>query len=184
MSKRRSKQPAHRCPTCGREFKSFRDFPQIRIVTFERLSIPETLDTMSEAAARKQLARRRKNPLDANVLANVGINMTPQIARACELPAMVGYLEQLATCAGRVLQPNELLPPFKPHELFKWAHPIRETKLFLSLDEGESASEKERAIEVRVHCAGPNMGSAGGPTLQLLGVIARLKYQGLLVENL
>jgi hypothetical protein len=34
--------------------------------------------------------------------------------------------------------------------------------------------------EVQIHCKGPNLGSAGGPTLQRLGAIARLRYEGLL----
>ena len=34
-----------------------------------------------------------------------------------------------------------------------------------------------------MYCDGPNLGSAGGPTLQPLGAIARLHYRGLLAEG-
>jgi hypothetical protein len=80
------------------------------------------------------------------------------------------------------VSPAQLKPPFEPSGRFKWAHPIPGTKLFLSLSEGETAAEEERVAEIEVHCHGPNMGSAGGPTLLALGSIARLRYQGLLFE--
>jgi hypothetical protein len=169
-----------RCPTCGREFKSIRDYPRVLVLSFERLPIPEAVDQLSEAAAKKWLARRRTGGRAAN-RAGGGINLTPKIARACAQADVQEYLTRLAQLTGQILDPAQLKPPFTPSGRFKWAHPIPETKLFLSLTEEKPEDAVEGVAEVEVYCTGPNMGSAGGPTLQALGSIGRIRYQGLLM---
>jgi hypothetical protein len=91
------------------------------------------------------------------------------------------YLERLSKLANQIVDPAELKPPFPPSGRFKWAHPVPKTKLFLSLTEEKPDDTAEGVAVVEVYCDGPNMGSAGGPTLQALGAIGRLHYQGLLL---
>ncbi len=186
--------PDH-CPCCGREFKGVLDYPRVRILHFERLPLPEAIDSISAAAADKQLARwreRRSDPDAAPGLRQEGINMTPLISQACERGEIQDYFARLAVLAGHEVDPRELLPPLAPHGRFKWAHPLPDAGLYLSLRESEVSDgphpgplpEGEgaggRAADVEVYCDGPNMGSAGGPTLQSLGAVARLRYEGLL----
>ncbi len=171
----------HRCPTCGRKFKSIRHYPRVLVLGFLRLPIPEAVDRFSEAAAEKWLARRRREGLDGKRAGDEGINRTPEIASACARAEVQQYLERLARLAGQTVDPAQLKPPFKPCARFRWAHPIPETQLYLSLSEEKPASESEGVAAIEVYCDGPNMGPAGGPTLQSLGSIGRLRYQGLLL---
>ena len=83
---------------------------------------------------------------------------------------------------GREVEPRELLPRLAAHGIFKRAYPVADTGIYLSLSDTEPSSEAGRLAEVEVLCDGPNMGSAGGPTLQSLGAVARLRYEGLLVS--
>jgi len=176
--------PLHHCPACGREFKDILDYPRVRILEFERLPIPEAIDSMSGAAAEKRLARsraERSNPDAPPGFREDGINMTPLIARACDTSAVQDYLGRLAALQGREVAPQELLPPLAAHGIFKWAYPVEDTGIYLSLSDSETSNDAARVAEVQVYCDGPNMGSAGGPTLQSLGAVARLRYEGLLV---
>jgi len=166
-----------RCPTCGRKFKSIRDYPRVLVLSFERLPIPEAVDRFSGEAAEKWLARKRSE----GRAADDGINRTPEIAKACALAEVQEYRERLAQLTGQIVAPADLKPPFEPSGRFKWAHPIPKTKLFLSLTEEKSEDVSDGLAVVEVHCDGPNMGSAGGPTLQRLGPIFRIRYQGLLL---
>ncbi len=176
--------PLHHCPACGREFKDILDYPRVRILEFERLPIPEAIDYMSGAAAEKRLARFRVERFHPDVppsFREEGINRTPAIARACEMSAVQEYLDRLAALSGREVAAQELLPPLLAHGRFKWAYPVADTGIYLSLSDGETSSDAARVAEVQVYCDGPSMGSAGGPTLQSLGAVARLRYEGLLV---
>ena len=84
---------------------------------------------------------------------------------------------------GQEVPPRKLLPPLKPSGRFKWAYPAGDTGIYLSLADAVVQTGDTGTAEIQVHCDGPNLGSAGGPTLQPLGAIARLHYQGLLVEG-
>jgi hypothetical protein len=176
---------AHHCPCCGREFKSILDYPRVRILGFERLPVPEAVDSISGAAAEKRMARWRAERSEPDALPSLrdgGINMTPVIARACDTQEVQDYFARLTALQGRNVAPQELLPPFAAHGRFKWAYPVADTGIYLSFSESETSTETARVADVEVHCDGPNMGSAGGPTLQLLGAVARLRYEGLLVS--
>jgi hypothetical protein len=174
----------HVCPACRRAFRCILDYPRVRILSFERLPVPEAVDTMSEAAARKQLARRRRSAPDEPLrIRDDGINMTPIIEAACNSPAVTDYLKQVAGLVGQAVKPRQLTPPGRVDAVFRWAHPVPGTDLYLSLGEAEEAPSEESVAEVQIHCEGPNLGSAGGPTLQQLGPIARIGYQGLLARR-
>jgi hypothetical protein len=110
-----------------------------------------------------------------------GINRTPEIAAACARADVQDYFQRLGQMTGQILDPAQLKPPFEPSGRFKFAHPIPETKLFLSLTEEKSHDANEGTASVEVYCDGPNMGSAGGPTLLALGSVGRIRYQGLLL---
>ncbi len=181
----------HHCPACGREFKHILDYPRVRILTFERLPIPEAVDSWSDAAAEKRLSRLQAERFSPDAAGGSqqeelhrrdGINMTPQIARACNTREVQDYLARLMALCGREVAPQELVPPLVAHGHFKWAYPVEETGIYLSLSDAEAPADDARVAEVQVHCDGPNLGSAGGPTLQPLGAIARLHYRGLLAS--
>ena len=174
----------HHCPTCGREFKDILDYPRVRILDFERLPIPEAIDTFSGAAAEKRMARWTAERSDPDALPSLredGINMTPVIAQACERSEVQDYFTRLAAVRGREVGPRELLPPLPAHGIFKRAYPVADTGIYLALSDAKASTEAGRVAEVEVLCDGPNMGSAGGPTLQSLGAVARLRYEGLLI---
>lgn len=175
-------QNTHNCPACGRGFKGIQDYPFVRILSFERLLMPEVMDYTSSAAAERQLALRRSERFDGNSRRRVGIYMTPEIVRACKTPDVAEYLTHLETLPGQDLIPNELLPPLRADQYFKWAYPVVDTSIYLSLTDPEPPTEDRGTAELQVHCEGPNLGSAGGRTLQPLGAIALLCYQGRLAK--
>jgi hypothetical protein len=182
-SESKLKDHAACCPTCGRQFKSVEDYPRVRILAFERLPIPEAVDQMSAAAAERRLARRRIAPDSAEVHREDGINMTPLIADACARPEVQVYFDQLSKLVGQEVVPTQLLPALRAHGLFRWAYPVERTGLYLALKESESQTNDERVATVQIYCDGPNMGSAGGPTLQALGPVAQIRYRGLLIKE-
>ena len=176
--------PLHHCPACGHKFKDILDFPRVRILEFGRLPIPEAMDSMSAAEAEKHLrdggqgGRGRKL---RQVLAD-GINMTQVIAQACERSEVQDYFARLAAMPGPRLASQDLMPPFPVDGIFKRAYPWPTPASTCRSPKSEISTETARVTDVEVFCDGPNMGSAGGPTLQSLGAVARLRYEGLLVS--
>ena len=173
---------SQRCPCCGRPFERILDYPRVRVLTFERLPLPETIDDVSDAAAQKALEWRRRNVAETD-WSRRGINMTPEIARACQTTQVQEYLDRLGDFVGRDTEPFELLPTFPADRVFKGAYPVADTPIFLSLTEGDSTAEGTRTAEVQTLCRGPSLGSAGGATLMHLGAIARFTYQGMLMPT-
>ena len=139
------------CPCCERAFRSVLGYPRVRVLSFERLPVPEAVDTMSDAAAEKWLARRRKaDPDDLSGMRQDGINRTPLIEQACNTPAVTDYLQRLSGMVGQTVKPRRLLPPRPADGTFKWAYPIPGTDLYLSLSEvSQSGSTKTRSREAR-----------------------------------
>jgi hypothetical protein len=161
-------------------------------LAFERLPIPEAMDYWSSAAIEKHISRRKAEQLDLNtpdvsrhegLQRQEGINMTPVIAEVLNRAEVQDYLARLTALVGQEVVPQELLPPLAAHGYFKWAYPVAETGIYLSVSDSEAPAGNARVAEVQVHCEGPNLGSAGGATLQPLGAIARLRYQGLLAAG-
>ena len=175
-------QGTSHCPACRRTFRGILEYPRVLILAFERLAIPEALDYSSPSAAAKTLEQRRRDSRPGNTWSQ-GINRTPDIARACGTPEVRAYLARLGTMPGQEVALPQLLPPFDASSRFRWAYPVGNTGIYLSLAEAAAQPGDHRAAEVQMYCDGPNLGSAGGPTLQPLGAIARLHYQGLLVEG-
>ena len=173
----------HRCPSCNRVFKSITDYPKVVLLAVKRLPIPEAMDFFSTRAAEKTVRHLREEASDTPMFKQAGINMTPEIARACKQPEVSTYLDCLATMAGQEVEPEDLLPPLKPHGVFQWAYPVPKTEILLSLNDEEGPTRDEGTAAVKIHCPGPNLGSAGGPTLQPLGAIALLTYRGVLLSD-
>jgi hypothetical protein len=150
---------------------------------FEQLPIPEAIDDTSAAAAEKRLSAMRNEPGTQNVLQAGGINLTPAIERACSKPTVQEYLSQLKSLVGKEVSPQALLPRFPPDRLFHRAYPIEDTGIYISVDDSKPNDAGNRHAEVGVYSEGPNLGSAGGPTLQRLGAIAIVPYEGLIAEG-
>ena len=93
------------------------------------------------------------------------------------------YLGRLAAMPGQEVPPRQLLPPFNASRRFRWAYPVRDTGIYHSLTDAARQTADKRAAEVQGHRDGPNLGSAGGSTLQPLGATAFVHYQGLLAEG-
>src|SRR4051812_24770635 len=110
------------CPCCGRAFERIFDYPSVRVLSFERLPIPEAIDDMSDMAAEKSLEWHRRNPTDTD-WSRRGINMTPEIDRACETSQVQEYLVRLAEFVGRETEPSKLLPQFPVDRVFKGGYP-------------------------------------------------------------
>ena len=108
--------------------------------------------------------------------------MTPVIADACETDEVRAYFRQLEGLVGKDVAPDELLPPLRPHGCFGWAYPLAGSGIYLALEDTEPESVGQRITQVMTYCDGPNLGSAGGPTLQPLGAVAQLHYLGLLAS--
>jgi hypothetical protein len=169
----------HHCPTCHRQFVRVFDYPRVFVERFEQLPLPEAIDDMSGAAAERQLARRRAG-VPPEAAFRSGINMTPEIERACSTTEIQAYFERLARLTGQTVDPNELRPPFPSDTRFKWTHPIPGTSLALAIHDPEPPNESGGQAMVDILCPGPNLGSAGGPTMQILGAIARIDYRGVI----
>jgi hypothetical protein len=164
------------CPCCQRPFQRITDYPLVFVKEVEVLPVPEVLDSASEEAATAWM--RIANDLSQQHPVRPGINRTPDVAAAYE--KLQDYFRALVSHKGQTIAPDSLNPPFTPDRYFRWAYPIPETDLFASLRDQETTAS-ERTCEVEIHGRGPNLGSAGGPTLQPFGPVARIVYEGRLV---
>lgn len=168
-----------RCPCCQRPFEKMLDYPQVFVRRVEVLPIPEVMDDWSEEAARASraggLAAEEQTPQE--LLSQIGISRTQEVALAYQSKAVETYFSALASCTGQELPSTELTPPLEPDRVFKWAYPIPGTQLYLALSEAAPQEEK-RVCEVAIYGRGPNLGSAGGPTLMRFGPVAAIYYEG------
>ena len=152
------------CPCCNRPFRSLRDFPSVFIRGVEILPVPEAVDQFSQEAA---LSPGRQ------------INVTPHLAAAYW--QLGPYLDSLKALEGQEVSANALDPKLEPDGWFKWAFRIPDLPLYVGLHEDEAESPGDaRKCEVALYGSGPNLGSAGGPTLQRFGSVAVIEYDGCL----
>jgi hypothetical protein len=158
------------------------DYPLVLVRRVERLPIPEVMDFWSDQAQRRRLDRSQLPPDQPSVgeLLLGGVNRTPEVAAAFESGHIQSYLHALEGLQGQEVSPRQLVPPLEADTYFRWAYPIPGTQLFASLAEAEPQAA-ERVCEVVLHGRGPNFGSAGGPSLQPFGAVARIHYEGHLV---
>lgn len=170
---------ADKCPTCLRPFEKMLDYPLILVRNVEIHPVSEVIDYFSEEALRARIHRGRALDDQSSVtdLSLQGINRTPEIAAVYESEPVQKYFQLLQNQQGKLLPPHELLPKLKPDKYFKQAYPLPGTKLYLVLSE-DASHGVERTCRVVYCCEGPNLGSAGGPTLQHLAALASIYYEG------
>lgn len=169
------------CPTCRRHFRDAFDHPRIRVRRFERLPVLEAFDRHSTKAMAQRSTHRSNENSDIR-LNDDGINITQEIADVCDSEIVQQYFGALKALEGKTIDPGNLNPPWKPDRYFKKSYPIPETRFFLGVFEGDDSTSEHRVAEIGIMCEGMNLGRAGGATLQILGPIARIHYEGLLID--
>jgi len=167
------------CPTCRREFKSAMDYPQItvlEVVIPEGGFIPDKggwFENIEGGKERAEEAKKKNTELLSQLFKQNEVNL---------------YLRQLRQLERTTVAPASLKPLLKADGYFKWAYPIAKGSDLIGNDEfwGQYylglQDSKLGVCEIVLWQTGPNMGSAGGPTLSLLGTIATIKYSGKLVD--
>lgn len=155
------------------------DYPFVFVRKVEVHPVSEVIDYLSEDAqqARLALTRARDRTPAESMFSLQGITRTPEIAAAYESELVQKYFQVLKSLQGKVVRPQELVPRLAPDGYFKKAYPLPETTLYLTLFEAEPQAAF-RIAQVMCCCRGPNLGSAGGPTLQHLTALASIHYEG------
>lgn len=155
------------------------DYPIILVCKVEIHRVSEVIDYVSDEAHNARMARGQAldDEYSEKKFSLHGINRTPEIAAAFESEPVQEYFRALQSQQWKVLPPRELLPRLKPDAYFDGAYPLPETKLYLTLSEATS-ERAERISQVMCCSKGPNLGSAGGPTLQHLAALASIHYEG------
>ena len=116
---------------------------------------------------------------------NVEINdseKAPEISKLLgENEPVKKYMSSIKKLEGKEVTRSKVLPNFKKDNVFKEFYRIPGIEdLYLSLEERETKSGKGRLTELSVYGKGPNIGSAGGPTLKKISQIGKINYEGLL----
>ena len=173
---------AELCPCCNRPLEKMLDYPLVLVRRVEILPIPEVMDYWSEEAARARLTRGEATlgKLPSEQVPLAGINRTPEVASAYQSQAVRRYFRTLESLIGQEVAPARLAPELERDKYFKGAYSLPGTHLYISLDEGEPEDEV-RVCRVVFLGQGPNLGSAGGPTLQQFGAVAAVYYEGRLM---
>lgn len=168
-----------RCPACLRPFEKMLDYPLILVREVDIHPVSEVIDYFSEEAQRARIAHgpaadQQSPARDPNLQ---GINRTPEIAAAYESEWVQRYFQVLRSQQGKLLSPRDLLPRLEPDAYFRWAYPVPGTRLYLTLSEA-TPQRVDQISQVMCCSRGPNLGSAGGPTLQHLAAFASIHYEG------
>ncbi len=156
------KMTPENCPACGKELTELRDFPRVEVKSVELQTLPN------------EVLRWRSK---------LGVHPLPKIDISEENRAVVNsepvqeYLDTLGQKSGSEVESSEILPPFE-EGMFPWAFAIPDSSYFLSINNEEG---KEDVARVRLWGHGPNMGSAGGPTLQAYVDLAKIEFKGKLL---
>jgi hypothetical protein len=167
------------CPTCRHRFRNILDFPCIYVRAFERLPAPEAIDQWSrEARSRRPASSGRE--ADQERRARDGINATPEIAAALDSEPVRAYFRTVTDLIRHEVSPARLLPPWESHSYFRHSFPVPGTRFLFSIHEADDSSPSAGVAEITILCDGINFGSGGGPTLQVLGPVARIGYRGIL----
>jgi hypothetical protein len=135
------------------------DFPRVVVKSFEVRPIPEALDDFS---------------IDAFRSAVRSINLTPAIAEVTE--RLGAYLVELESRVGMEVETKSLMPPYDRLEAFGVVYKVHDAPLYLGF--GQDKDTADAICHLQILGTGPNLGSAGGPTLQVYGNLATLGYEG------
>lgn len=170
---------ADKCPACLRPFEKMLDYPLVLVKKVEVHPVSEVIDYLSPEAQEVKIAREQAlgDESQEMKLSLQGINRTPEIAAAYESQPVQKYFQALKSYEGRLISPRELVPKLASDKYFKGAYPLPRTRLYLTLSEVNPKREN-RIFQVICCSRGPNLGSAGGPTLQHLAALASIHYEG------
>jgi len=155
------------------------DYPLVLVRKIEIHRVSEVIDYLSEDAHKARMAREPALDDEAprQKFSLLGINRTPEIAAAYESEPLQKYFQALRSRERKLLSPHELLPRLEPDAYFRSAYPVPGTRLYLTFSEA-TPRRADQISQVTCCSQGPNLGSAGGPTLQHLAAFASIHYQG------
>ncbi len=115
-------------------------------------------------------------------------NITDEVKGTVARDDLQKYLETLRESVGNLLDPKSILPPFQLDNYFSYAYripdSITELPYYLivrDLEETELSWRDQRdggVAVVQLWSRGPNMGSAGGPTITPVLDLAEIQYKG------
>jgi hypothetical protein len=173
------------CPTCSRPFEKMTDYPSIKLDKVEIPSggifgVDSGWDDFSKVT-----------PDGRPIIDEVWDQIS-------ELDSVKDYLSALKGNIGKTVNPKNLLPPWKPNGYFRYAYLLQDEdsppeydeetytykpERYLAFQDDLPFQERDAGIcHVAVMEPGPNFGSAGGPTLKILGVIATFYYTPILTS--
>ncbi|MBS3086897.1 hypothetical protein J4422_04310 [Candidatus Pacearchaeota archaeon] len=194
-----------KCPTCEREFQGLQDYPLIYVAKFERVEIPTDLvlpfydaaifvgpnsDAVNKRPPQEVLEFFKKNEREKGYVHNgwkwslkgkwdIGNYHREQPdQRPIVVAKLNPYLETLDSLVGKEVEKSQLLPNFEREGYFRYAFNIPDTAYQLMFYEQEKTPVGLRIAELKLMGEGPNLGSAGGPTIQALAKIGHLEYEG------
>jgi len=194
-----------KCPTCEREFQSLDDYPLIYIASFNRGSIPvdlkfpfydrtifvgpnskvdnerppvEVLDFFKHNREAKQFEYNDWKWTLEGKWENGRYNRENPDQREIIIARLNPYLEFLDSLVGREVPKEDLLPQFPRNDWFGYSFNIPDTTYQLMFDEQGKTPAGLRIAEFQLMGEGPNLGSAGGPTIQRLAKVGHLEYEG------
>lgn len=194
-----------KCPACEREFKSLNDYPLIYVASFNRKSIPsdlkfpfhdwtlfvgpnsevnnerppaEVLDFFKQNRGAKQFEYNGwKWKLNGKWENGHYMRENPD-QKEIIITKLNPYLDKLESLVGKEVPKAELLPHFPRDSYFKCSFAIPDTAYQLMFDEQRKTQLGLRTTKLHIMGEGPNLGSAGGPTIQSLAKIGHLEYEG------
>ena len=194
-----------KCPTCEREFQSLEDCPLIYVSIFNRGSIPTDLKfpfydwtifvgPNSEACNERppaEVLKFFKSNKKAKEFGYDGWKWTLEgkwenghyhrenpDQKEIIVARLNPYLDSLDSLVGREVPKADLLPQFPGDGCFRYAFGIPDTAYQLMFDEQGKTLAGLRIAELQLMGEGPNLGSAGGPTIQSLAKVGHLEYEG------
>ena len=193
------------CPTCERQFQELDDYPLIYVVSFNRRGIPVDLKfpfydftlfigPNSEASNEKPpkaVLDFFKGNKQAEKFEYKGWKWTKQgnwdtgiykrknlDQREIIVASLNPYLDSLEGFVGKEVLRSELLPQFPRDRYFRYSFGIPNTAYQLMFSEKGKTPAGLRIAELHLMGKGPNLGSAGGPTIRSLAQVGKLGYEG------
>tara|TARA_Y100000310_G_C20421989_1_gene687112 strand:- start:113 stop:721 length:609 start_codon:yes stop_codon:yes gene_type:complete len=193
------------CPTCEREFQKLDDYPLIYVASFDRSDIPADLkfpfyDWTVFVGPNSEAGNERppeavldffKGNKKAEEFEYQGWKWTKQgkwdrgsyhrenlDQREIIVASLNPYLDNLEGLVGKEVPRAELLPQFPKDGYFSYSFGIPDTAYQLMFSEEGKNPAGLRIAELHIMGEGPNLGSAGGPTIQSLAQVGKLGYEG------
>lgn len=160
------------CPTCKREFTSLQDYPEVAL---SKLEFPDGGFEMVQS----HFGDPEQDKKAVSTL----------LENSQELATYLVKLRKLKQYAlgdsPRTVLPSELLPDLDLGSYFRWAYEIPCCEIegwdrYMQFYIGISNQDPGKSCSINIYRTGPNFGSAGGPTLIEIAIIAKVDYCGAL----